>query len=158
MRKQVQILLITAFLGVLTLGGSTVNGAAVQKVTLTMGEYFFRPSTVTLQAGGPVEITLPNKGKIKHEFMVYQIPKAGLSEKQAHAWAEKTSYFKGLDVTVEGKGVEAEREAKDLIEVEVARGGIAVVKFTPKKTGKFEIGCFIEGHYEAGMKGTLIVK
>jgi uncharacterized cupredoxin-like copper-binding protein len=32
------------------------------------------------------------------------------------------------------------------------------VKFTPKKTGTFEIGCHVEGHYEAGMKGSLTIK
>ena len=31
-------------------------------------------------------------------------------------------------------------------------------KFTPNKKGTFEIGCHVEGHYEAGMKGILTVK
>ncbi len=42
--------------------------------------------------------------------------------------------------------------------LEVASNRSAEVKFTPKKTGTFEIGCHVEGHYEAGMKGSLTVK
>lgn len=45
-----------------------------------------------------------------------------------------------------------------LYETEVQVGRSAVITFTPKKKGTFEYGCHVEGHYEAGMKGTLTVK
>jgi len=28
----------------------------------------------------------------------------------------------------------------------------------PPEKGEYEFGCFVQGHYEAGMKGRLIVK
>ena len=43
-------------------------------------------------------------------------------------------------------------------EVELEKGKGATVLFTPSKKGTFEIGCHVEGHYEAGMKGTFVVK
>ncbi len=74
------------------------------------------------------------------------IPKAGLKGEELHEWSEETNYSKGIEVKVEGGGLE------------VASNRSAEVKFTPKKTGMFEIGCHTEGHYEAGMKSVLVVK
>jgi uncharacterized cupredoxin-like copper-binding protein len=37
----------------------------------------------------------------------------------------------------------------------VEPGETAIAGFIPDKEGYFEIGCYIPGHYEAGMKGTL---
>lgn len=55
--------------------------------------------------------------------------------------------MEGGGIEVEGMGI-----------FEVATGKSAEVIFTPKKTGTFEIGCLVEGRYEAGMKGVLVVK
>lgn len=155
MRKRVQIFGLAALVVFLALGGAAW-GASEQKVTVTMTEMRFAPAKVTLKAGTTVEIKLVNKGKVKHEFMVYALPKAGTTREGLHEWAEGTSYFKGVEVKVEGGGIEV--EGKDIFEIEVAAGKSAEVKFTPTRKGTFEIGCLIEGHYEAGMKGSLTVK
>lgn len=154
MRRYVAVLAMAALLALFSLSGAA--GAKEQKVTITMREMSFTPNKSTLQAGVKAEIVLVNKGKVKHEFMVYAVPKAGMSRDDAHEWAEENSYFKGLEVKVEGGGIEV--EGMEISEIEVAAGKSAEVKFTPKKTGAFEIGCFVEGHYEAGMKGTLVIK
>ncbi|MDQ7850664.1 MAG: plastocyanin/azurin family copper-binding protein [Armatimonadota bacterium] len=154
--------LVTALLVLVALAGPAAP-AAKQKVTVTMGEdgprMFFRPAQVTLQAGVETEIVLVNRGKLKHEFMVYAPPKPGTSRDALHEWAEDNNYFKALEVKVEGSGLEV--EAKELIEIELAPGRSAEVKFTPKKTGTFEMACLVKDpvdHYQAGMKGTLVVK
>lgn len=149
---------------VLTLAGAGSAGAPAQrKVTLTMGEdgarMFFRPAQVTLPAGVEVEIVLVNRGRLKHEFMVYAPPRPGTSREALHEWAEQNNFFAGIEVKVEGGGVEV--AAKDLLEVEVAPGRSAEVKFTPRKTGTFEMACLLKDpvdHYAAGMKGTLSVR
>ncbi|MCL6552483.1 MAG: hypothetical protein K6W08_05095 [Firmicutes bacterium] len=147
---------------VLVLAGPVTAGGR-QKVTITMGEdlprMYFRPARVTLQAGVEAEIVLVNRGKVTHEFMVYAPPRPGTSREALHRWAEETNYFRGVEVKVEGGGVEV--EAKDVLEVEVAAGKSAEVKFTPRRTGTFEMACLIKDqvdHYEAGMKGTLVVR
>ena len=67
-------------------------------MTVTMTEMRFAPAKVTLKAGTTVEIKLVNKGRVKHEFMVYTTPKAGLAGEELEEWAEDNSYFKGLAV------------------------------------------------------------
>jgi len=154
--------LATALLVLVAMVGPA-SPAANQKVTVTMGEdgsrMFFRPAQVTLQAGVPVEIVLVNRGKLKHEFMVYARPKPGTSREALHEWAEDNSYFKDLEVKVEGGGLEV--GARELIEIELAAGKSAEVKFTPKKAGTFEMACLIKDpvdHYQAGMKCTVAVQ
>jgi len=162
MQRQIGIFAAAALL-VFSFLGASATGAGEQKVTVTMvdegGRMVFRPDRVTLQAGVKAEIVLVNKGKVKHEFAVYAMPKAGTSREQLKDWAEGNSYFKDLEVKVEGGGVEV--EGTNIFEIEVAAGKSAEVKFTPKKTGTFEIGCLIKDqkdHYASGMKGTLVVK
>ncbi|MDQ7820875.1 MAG: cupredoxin domain-containing protein [Armatimonadota bacterium] len=127
-----------------------------QKVTVTLTEFKFTPATVTLQAGVPAVVTLVNKGTVEHEFMVYGRPAQAVDDWDEYAMAN--TYFQGLgEVEVEfaKQGAVA---GTNLFEVEVQPNRTATVVFTPTKKGTFEIGCHVEGHYEAGMKGTLVVK
>jgi uncharacterized cupredoxin-like copper-binding protein len=154
MTRAVAMLGLVVLLVALALSGAA--GAPKQKVTVALSEMKFTPSTITVQAGAPVELRLVNRGKQKHEFMVYARPKAGLGMDELEEWAEENSYFKGLRLAVEAAGVEV--VGTNIFEVEVEPGKSAELSFTPTRKGTFEIGCHIEGHYEAGMKGTLVVK
>ena len=127
-----------------------------QEVAIQLTEFAFKPNKITLTKGVPVELKLANKGSVTHEFMVYAPPKAGMSMEDLEKWAEERSYFKDLEVTVEGGGIEVVGEG--IFEVEIEAGKTAEIKFTPTKAGTFEIGCHLPGHYEAGMKGTMVVK
>jgi|DewCreStandDraft_2_1066082.scaffolds.fasta_scaffold01020_24 uncharacterized cupredoxin-like copper-binding protein len=155
MRKVTLLVLVGTVVLALALiqGGSA--GPKTQKVTLELGEYYFRPKQITLTAGVPAEITLVNRGKVTHEFMVYAPPKPGMGRDELHEWAEEQSYFKTLMTKVETEGAEVEGM---IIEVEVKAGRKAEVKFTPQKRGTFEVGCLLPDHYEQGMKGTMVVK
>lgn len=45
-----------------------------------------------------------------------------------------------------------------LVAVRVPPGQSAIMTFVvPATAGPYEFGCFVEGHYEAGMKGTLTI-
>jgi uncharacterized cupredoxin-like copper-binding protein len=39
-------------------------------VDVTLGDYFFKPDTIRVQAGHKVVLHLKNKGTVEHEFMV----------------------------------------------------------------------------------------
>lgn len=131
-------------------------GAAKQKVTITMTDFKFTPATITLQAGVETEIILVNKGKVEHEFMVYTPPKAKVADWDE--WVMPNTYFKDMgEVEGEFEGIGAVA-GTSIFEVEVKPGKTVELKFTPTRKGTFEIGCHVEGHYEAGMKGVLIVK
>jgi len=137
---------------------SAAWAATVQKVTITMRDFSYTPAKVTLQAGVPAEITLMNKGKVAHEWMVYDMPKQMdmMGGEMGHEWVEKTNYFHVMPVTASGGKVT--RHSGDFMELQVAPGKSATLKFTPTRKGTFEMGCMIEGHYDAGQKGVLVVK
>jgi len=146
---------IVALLVFASYGGAT-GAAKEQKVTITMTEFKFTPARVTLQANVPAEIVLVNKGTVEHEFMVYKTPTGKIDD-----WDEyvmPNTYFQNMgEVEGEFPGVGAVA-GTSVFEVEVGKGKTAELKFTPTRTGTFEIGCHVEGHYEAGMKGVLVVK
>ncbi|HXF81682.1 MAG TPA: cupredoxin domain-containing protein [bacterium] len=154
MRGMVKVWCVAFLVAGLSLSATAAPKA--QKVTLTMTDFKFTPAQVTVTAGTPVEITLVNKGKVEHEFMVYPAPKRAPED-----WDEylmPNTFFKDMgevEVEFEGQGAVA---GVSIFEVEVKPGKEATVHFTPNKKGTFEIGCHVEGHYEAGMKATLTVK
>lgn len=133
-------------------------GAAAQKVTIVMRDFSYTPAKVTLQVGVPAELTFVNKGKLAHEWMVYDMPKGMgmMGGENGHAWVEKTNYFHMVSVSVTGGKVR--RHQGDFMELNVPAGKSATLRFTPQKKGTFEMGCMIENHYEAGQHGVLIVK
>jgi len=153
MRVRVVILAAVLSVGVT----AAALAAPVQKVTLTMSEFQFAPKTITLKLGTAVEVTLVNKGTVEHEFMLYPMPSMGGMAMDMDAYGAENTYFKGIgmvELVADGKTSRPSR----LERVMVAPGKTAILRFTAKKTGMFEFGCHVPGHYEAGMKGTLTVK
>ena len=134
----------------------SAGGATVQKLTLTMRDFKYTPAKVNLQVGVPAEITLINRGKVAHEFMIYDMPRQMSAMMMGHEWAEKTNFFRGHAAVVTGG--KTNMRGQDLFEVIVSPGKTATVKFTPARAGTFEFGCMIKGHYEAGQKGTLTIR
>ncbi len=157
MRTYVSLFGAVVLSAALALAGAVTApaGAAKQKVTIVMTEYKFTPSSITLRAGTPVELKLVNRGEQKHEFMVYP-PKPGADREELEKWGHGNSYFKDVELKVEGGGLEV--VGTNIFEVEVEPGKSAELKFTPKRAGTFEMACLIEGHYEKGQKGTLVVR
>ncbi|HXF82508.1 MAG TPA: cupredoxin domain-containing protein [bacterium] len=138
---------------------ATAWAAPVQKITITMRDFAYAPARIVLQAGIPVELTITNRGKVTHEFMLYGMPKdmgGMMGGEMGHEWVEKTNYFKGVPVTVQGGTVK--RKAGAFFELRVPPGKTATLRFTPVKKGTFEFGCMIADHYEAGQRGVLVVK
>lgn len=160
MRKSMRVLLVATTLAIFAVG-APVWGAQVQKVTIVMNEFNFVPDKITLKSGMPVEMTLANKGRIPHEFMLHAMPQHGMQMPmhEMHEWYEENSYFKGIKVTATaGQGVKIKRHGTMLVEIVLQPGKSTTLKFTPKKKGTFEFACHLPGHYEAGQKGTLIVR
>ncbi len=158
MRKVLEVLIAVVVVLTFLMTTGATGAAKVQQVTITMRDFSYSPSRVTLVAGVPAEITLVNKGKVAHEFMVYTMPKSMgmMGGEQGHEWVEKTNYFHMVSVSVTGGKVR--RHQGDFMELNVPAGKSATLRFTPQKKGTFEMGCMIENHYEAGQHGVLIVK
>jgi uncharacterized cupredoxin-like copper-binding protein len=155
MRRHAQVTAILTFL-VLVLAGAGW-GAAAQKVTIVMRDFSYSPAKVTLQGGVPAEVTLINRGKLPHDFTIYDRPRLMMmGGNTGQEWVERTNYFHKVNVTVAGGKVR--RHQGDFMELMVAAGKSATLRFIPMKKGTFEFGCLISGHYEAGQKGVLTVK
>lgn len=158
-RERRRLVTLSTAIAVVVLAAGAASGAAVQKFTITMRDFSYSPAKITLQAGVPAEITLINRGKVPHEFMIYDRPRSMgmmMGGEKGHEWVEKTNYFHMVKVTVAGGKVS--RHQGDFMELRVAVGKSATLRFTPMKKGTFEFGCMIAGHYEAGQKGVLTVK
>ena len=110
---------------------------AAGKVRIDLGEMFFKPKDVTLEAGKPYVIELANTGKVKHEFAADKFFRSVATRKMENPGAEvKVPYF---------------------TEVEVLAGKSVELFVIPTVPGSFEMLCEIKGHREAGMEGTISV-
>ena len=56
-------------------GGGTSGGGG--KITIEMGEYYYKPATITVSPGASVTVTLKNVGTLQHDFHSDQINPTG---------------------------------------------------------------------------------
>jgi len=123
--------------------------AAGRVIELTMREFTFSPRTITVRPGETVTLKFTNVGALEHEFMAGRapVPGRGYSEdwlkRAVPALASHT--HAGEEHLGEGVRVSAD-------------WGHQVTLVVPEEKGTYEFGCFITGHYEAGMKGSIVVR
>ena len=106
-------------------------------VTIDLTEFAFTPKDITLEAGQPYVLEVVNKGTVKHEFTAEDFFRAVATRKAETAESEvKVPYF---------------------TEIEVFAGRKAEIFLIPLVPGTYDLVCEIEGHFEAGMFGTITV-
>jgi len=111
----------------------------VQVVTINAKEFKFIPSELNINAV-KTKFILINDGVSEHELVVYESSKQDILEKAEIAEDEETI------------------EENILFEIEeVHSGESGESKVMDLTKGSYAIGCLIPGHYDAGMKGTLII-
>jgi uncharacterized cupredoxin-like copper-binding protein len=102
------------------------------------GRMTYAPDRIEVRKGEQIRFVLKNVGALRHEFLI---------DTFANNAKHKLEMEKTPDMHHEeanGRHVEPKRTAE------------LVWRFT--KSGTFEIACLIPGHYEAGMKGVVVVK
>jgi uncharacterized cupredoxin-like copper-binding protein len=114
----------------------TAGAPAPAVMNVTMREFAFEPATLQLTAGRPVRVVLVNRGTIAHQF--------------------DTAYLRGTAVRIVGAAVSV--DAPGLGAARVDPEGTARLEFVPRQRGRYVFACTIEGHQEAGMRGTLDVR
>ena len=115
----------------------STDWAKQQELTIDLSEYAFTPKEFNLTAGQPYVLKVVNQGAVKHEFT-------------AEAFFGAVAFRKAEDASAEFKAW-APRE------VEVFAGQQIEVFLIPTQTGTYQLVCEIEGHFEAGMFGTITV-
>jgi uncharacterized cupredoxin-like copper-binding protein len=107
-------------------------------VTILMSDDMrFSPSSVSAKKGETIRFVLKNEGKQKHEMVLGTI-----AELKEHA---------ALMV----KFPQMEHADPNQASVEPGKTGQLIWQFT--KAGSFDFACLQAGHYEAGMKGQVVV-
>lgn len=108
-------------------------------ITLTMGDDMrFRPDRIEVRQGETVRLRVRNAGQMLHELVL-----GTHAALQAHA---------ALMLRYPGM------EHSEAHMVHVVPGKTGEIIWTFNRAGEFEFACLIAGHYQAGMKGVLIVR
>ncbi|MEW5940971.1 MAG: cupredoxin domain-containing protein [Chloroflexota bacterium] len=117
---------------VLTACGGGGKPSTDLKVEFT--DFVFTPNTWVVPAGQEITITAKNSGAVEHEFVIMK-----------------------LGTTV-GDDFGDEDEENIYWEVEAEAGDTVTATFTaPSEPGEYQIVCGTEGHFVAGMVGSLTV-
>lgn len=113
------------------------SDSASTEISAEMTDFQFSPDSWTVPAGEEITIELTNDGSVEHEFVIFQ---------------------SGVTITDEGDLPETEEELlADFVywEDEVEAGETKTATFTAPPAGEYQVICAIEGHFAAGMEGTL---
>jgi len=110
---------------------------AATNVVIDMGEMYFEPKDVTLEAGKPYVLELVNSGAVEHEFVA-------------------EGFFRSV-ATRKIETADAEVEVPFFTETEVFAGKTVELLVIPVIPGTYAMLCEIPGHREAGMEGTITV-
>ena len=98
----------------------------------------FSPSVIKVKKGDVIKFVHKNSGKMIHEFVL------GTPHSLAHH-AEMMKKHPGM-------------EHSEPYMTHVAPGKTGKVIWQFSKVGEFAFGCLIPGHFDAGMKGKVIVE
>ncbi len=165
------MLLAVGALATLGLGPQAHAAGPVHQVTLVMKEFKFEPATVHLKVGEQVVLTLKNEGTVEHEWSAGQGLVSNAQQKGYHRdliamlkpkVTGREYDLERVSATAPASDVSAEGETAKMLstELDVQPGGSAVLHFTvpANAKGTWQFGCFVTGHYESGMKGTLVIE
>lgn len=127
------------------------------EVVVDMHEFRFEPERLSLAAGRPVVLTLRNRGSTAHELRIGRGPQGGAGYREDILAASQVRILRGRDYRVEGVGAPGEAGGARIV---VQPGGEVTLQLTipARRRGSAEMGCFIPGHYEAGMRGSVTVR
>ena len=97
-----------------------------------------RPNEIVVKTGETIRFVVKNEGEVLHEMVI------GSAE-------ELIKHSKLME-----EFPEMEHEEPYMAHVKPGKAGEIVWTFS--NAGTFEFGCLIPGHFDGGMKGTIVVK
>jgi uncharacterized cupredoxin-like copper-binding protein len=100
-------------------------------------EMRFTPAEISVTQGETVKFVIANKGRVLHEMVIG-------TEKELLAHAELMKKHPGM-------------EHEEPYMAHVKAGGREQITWQFTKPGTFAFACLIPGHYEAGMRGRIVV-
>lgn len=128
------LMLIVVILGSSLVLAACGGGGPSKSLRVDMTDFMFDPDVYTIPAGETITLELSNNGAVEHEFVIMNF---------------------GTEV---GDDFGDEDEANIFWEAELEAGESGTFTFTaPTEAGPYQIVCGTEGHYVAGMVGSLTV-
>ena len=147
------------------ISGTVTENTDVTTMKITLAEFSFtvdgqNPNDpINFVAGQTYSITFVNAGSIEHEVL------AGngdlLQRDDGTPDGYTNNFFENQEITVRFPSDETEKVINDLEEIGLEPGESATVTLTIPQSyagQTFEIGCFVPGHYEAGMKAAIVIQ
>lgn len=135
-------------------GAVPTTAAAPRTVDVTMSEYGYSPTAITVAKGETVSFRFANNGMMLHEAFIGSEAEQEEHDAMMANGSESTDHsmdgMSGMDHSGHSMGDEA------MIRVEAGEVGTLVHTFD--KAGTFIIGCHQPGHWVAGMKATVVVQ
>lgn len=108
-------------------------------IAITMGDDMrFNPDRIEVREGETLRLRIQNKGQLLHELVIG-------TPKQLDEHAVLMQKFPGM-----------EHDEAHMAHVDPAQSGEIVWRFN--RAGEFDFACLINGHYQAGMRGKIIVR
>ena len=123
-------------------------------VQVKLSEFAFQPNPIRVKAGETVQLELINDGKNEHEFMAGRT----VDMHQGEANGYQKDFFDSVKATSDKIKFIKEHGHGSMIRIPA--GARTTITFTAPTTvvGEWEVGCFVVGHYQSGMKGALVVE
>lgn len=113
--------------------------AATRSVRVAMGDDMrFRPDVIEVFQGETLRLRIHNAGRLKHEFVL-----GTRADLDAHA--ELMTRFPNM-------------EHDEPYMAHVRPGGTGEIVWTFNRAGEFDFACLMPGHFQAGMRGRVVVK
>ena len=137
-KKRAVMIVGTALLMAVGACSSDDEGAATSIEAITT-EFAFSPDAWTVAAGEEITIEVTNGGSILHEWVLLK---------------------EGVEISSEADLPATEEELLAdfvYVEEEIEPGETKTLKFEAPAAGTYQIICALEGHFNAGMEGSLIV-
>ncbi len=120
------------------IGKPGVATATTRSIAIIMSDTMrFTPSSFSAKQGETIRFVIKNSGSLKHEFILG-------TEKELKAHYELMK-----------KNPEMEHSEPNMITLAGGQTGEVIWQFT--KAGKIDFACLQPGHYDAGMKGKVMV-
>jgi uncharacterized cupredoxin-like copper-binding protein len=98
----------------------------------------FTPAAISIKRGETVRFVVKNSGKVKHEMVL-----GSIDELKEHA-------------ALMQKFPEMEHSDPNQVSLDPGKSGELIWQFS--KAGRFDFACLQPGHFEAGMRGNIVVK
>lgn len=151
--------------------------ASAKVIKVTMNDYGFEPSTITVPAGQKVTLKFTNAGTVKHEFMAGKkiagegegfehdlFAGVSVNKQKPGEAAEEGEHSDEGESAEEGEHAGGEEQGEKLhgtmLALKSGKSGSMTFTLPSSKAGTYTIACFEttgKKHYKLGMEGTLTV-